>query len=232
MKPSLLIATLMVIMLTEVHSHNLNEPTIFSKLQSFLTPSSMEERRRLAKSGRSSSGSSKSNYRPSTKSYYKKTTTKSYTPSTNVYTASAYRAPTYTGTKYAYVNNYNMKPTSTYYAKKYTTVRSTRSYYNNYFNSNTRMTYGPLYVYYRPPGLLLSVYYYSALYGLRYNDGYGYNFYYGAYGYYEYSMNPQMRSSGGGGMIAGIVVGVLLVACICCCVCYMMKKGGSEDDEE
>ena len=47
-----------------------------------------------------------------------------------------------------------------------------------------------MYVYYLPPGLYFAVGYYSPLYLRIYYDGYGYNFYFGQYGYYEYSVNP------------------------------------------
>ena len=52
------------------------------------------------------------------------------------------------------------------------------------------LTYTPLYVYYLPPGLVLAVGYYSLLHNQIYYDGYGYNFYYRQYGYYETSVNP------------------------------------------
>ena len=64
-----------------------------------------------------------------------------------------------------------------------------RGYYNMYWNAGLHMTYHPLLMYYH------MAYYYAAgyaslLYGKTYYDGYGYNFYYGGYAYYEYSTHP------------------------------------------
>ena len=107
-----------------------------------------------------------------------------------MYYSSYYKPSTYTGYSYASVSNSNLQPTSTYYYKKYTVTVQPRSYYNDYFNTVSLRSYSPLYVYYLPPGLYFAVGYYSLLYGRIYYDGYGYNFYYGQYGYYEYSTNP------------------------------------------
>jgi hypothetical protein len=54
---------------------------------------------------------------------------------------------------------------------------------------STGKTYQPLYVYYKPAGYYNALGYYSTTFLLIYYDGYGYNFYYGEYGYYEYSIN-------------------------------------------
>ena len=60
---------------------------------------------------------------------------------------------------------------------------------NAYF-SNGR-TYQKLYEYYLPEGLDTSPnVYYSTLYMKSYTDGYGYDFYYGGYGFYEQSVLP------------------------------------------
>ena len=57
-----------------------------------------------------------------------------------------------------------------------------------------------------------------------YYDGYGYNIYYGTYGYYEYSVNPSpdtySGSSGGGGGIAGVIV----YLCFCLVAFFVFKK--------
>lgn len=61
-------------------------------------------------------------------------------------------------------------------------------YYNAYYNVATGRTTQPLYMYYKPLNLNYFPYgYYSLTYRLIYYDGYGFNFYYGQYGYYEYS---------------------------------------------
>ena len=62
---------------------------------------------------------------------------------------------------------------------------------NEYWNSTTKRTYNELYNYYRPEDFEASVGYYSHYYKGVYYDGYGYNFYNGKYGYYEFSMPPQ-----------------------------------------
>lgn len=54
----------------------------------------------------------------------------------------------------------------------------------------------PLYVYYRPMNYYNAVGYYSTVFLIVYYNGYGYNFYYGQYGYYEYSVNQRPESSG------------------------------------
>ena len=77
---------------------------------------------------------------------------------------------------------------------KYSNYKNSRIYTNSYFNGEK--TFKPLYSYYLPMGFEAESYYYSALYGLKYNDGYGYNFYSGEYGYYEYSVNPSAPTSG------------------------------------
>lgn len=99
-------------------------------------------------------------------------------------------------------------------------------------------TYYPLTVYYRPIGVYLS--YYSPTYRIIYYDGYGWNFYYGQGGYYEYSINPSstlittytspsgtrttvvQKSSAGG--IIGAVVGICLFCSIVCCIIWCMRK--------
>jgi hypothetical protein len=49
-----------------------------------------------------------------------------------------------------------------------------------------------LHSYYKAPGQLNKKGYKSTLYGLTYYDGYGYNYYSGNYGYYEYSRPPKI----------------------------------------
>ena len=83
-----------------------------------------------------------------------------------------------------------------------------------------------------------------------YYDGYGYNFYYGDFGYYEYSLNdappgvnptPVYYGGGGGGGsgAAGIIVPIVCVCCICCCMWYCKNKnkvnngeGGESEDTD
>ena len=99
----------------------------------------------------------------------KYSSSKSYRPSSYKKT---YKKTTYTKKTYTY---------------KYSTYKNTRVYSNGSWDGYA--TYGPLYTYYLPVGLYFAVGYYSYLYGRTYYDGYGYNFYYKKYGYYEYSVN-------------------------------------------
>ena len=71
----------------------------------------------------------------------------------------------------------------------YSTYKNPAVYTNTYWNAGTGRTSQPLYVYYRPVNYNNPIGYYSTVFLLVYYDGYGYNFYYGTYGYYEYSVN-------------------------------------------
>jgi hypothetical protein len=97
----------------------------------------------------------------------------------------------------------------------------------------------PLYVYYRAPNYYNAVGYYSTLFLAVYYDGYGYNFYYARYGYYEYSINlkeyiaPVQKSNAGA--IAVLVVCFACVvggACACDHFCCKSKKPNDTEDEE
>jgi len=50
-----------------------------------------------------------------------------------------------------------------------------------------------------------------------YYDGYGYNFYYGQYGYYEYSVNDEESS----GWVAAVFV-PLFFCCAICIICFLV----------
>ena len=98
---------------------------------------------------------------------------------------------------------------------------------NTHYNKAAAQTYSPLYVYYRPPDYYNSNGYYSNVFLLVYYDGYGYNFYYGDFGYYEYSLNeappgvtptPVYYGGGGDGGGGGGVV-LIFIGVICCCFC-------------
>ena len=79
-------------------------------------------------------------------------------------------------------------------------------------------TYYPLYEYYLPrkiqtPG------YYSKEYAKRYTDGYGYDFYYGGYGFYEYSklpVRPALAVDDDNVSLYLTVAISLVVFCLCC----------------
>jgi len=85
---------------------------------------------------------------------------------------------------------------------------------NQYFRNGR--TYQPLYVYYKPGAFTAIVGYYSIRMGRTYYDGYGYNFYYGKYGYYEDSPNepePAWKT-----LVMVIIYAVL--ACMVMCLVY------------
>lgn len=60
---------------------------------------------------------------------------------------------------------------------------------NEYYDKGR--TYEPLYEYYLPENYIKESGYYSDTYDVVYYDGYGYNFYYGDYAYYEFSQNEE-----------------------------------------
>ena len=69
------------------------------------------------------------------------------------------------------------------------------TYENAYWNPVEKKTYNELYYYYKAPDVFEENGYYSAEYQTKYYDGYGLNYYYGNYGYYEYSRAPSRPSS-------------------------------------
>ena len=75
------------------------------------------------------------------------------------------------------------------YGYTYGLILYPRVYYNYYWNPQYRETYQPLCEYYLPKDYVNpNGSYYSTQYSKEYTDGYGYDFYYGGYGYYDYSM--------------------------------------------
>jgi hypothetical protein len=117
----------------------------------------------------------------------------------------------YSGSRSSYTSTYKSSSSSYKSSYKGGYTSSSRSYNsytpsyqssankvtrtNSYFSSSAAKTYKPLYQYYLPPNYYNSKGYYSTTYSMKYYDGYGYNFYYGDYGYYEYSTNPVERFS-------------------------------------
>ena len=61
---------------------------------------------------------------------------------------------------------------------------------NDSFDSQYERTYSELYNYYRSKNYYNEAGYLSTDYKATYYDGYGYNFYNGNYGYYEFSRPP------------------------------------------
>ena len=109
---------------------------------------------------------------------------------------------------------------SSSYSKPRTTTMTTTTYRkttNSYFKNGR--TYHAFYVYYLPPNYVSVVGYYSPLYLQIYYNGYGYNFYYGKYGYYQDSSN-----GGGSGGIVGIIVVILIIACCIGLCCYISAQ--------
>lgn len=96
----------------------------------------------------------------------------------------------------------------------------TRTTTNSYF-ANGR-TYKPLYTYYLPIGFTAAAAYYSLRYHETYYDGYGYNFYYGQYAYYEDSPND---SENMGYIIAmSVCTGCMFPLLICIKYCCRPEK--------
>lgn len=155
-----------------------------------------DNHRRLKRSGGSSSSSRSGS---SSRSYYSSSSSRSYSSSSS------------SSSKSTYYGSSSSVTLSSKYKVSY-------SSYNTYL-SNGR-TYSAFYVYYLPVGLYFATGYYSPRYRVIYYDGYGYNFYYGAYGYYEDSPNPYPAMSTG-----AIVAIVVILVCCCCCVCgYFCAK--------
>ena len=79
---------------------------------------------------------------------------------------------------------------------------SSSSYRSSYYKAYSKYTgsfyggrsYQILYVYYLPPNYYTAIGFYSPVYLMTYYNGYGYNFYYGAYGYYQDSPNAPVPS--------------------------------------
>jgi hypothetical protein len=98
---------------------------------------------------------------------------------------------------------------------------------NTYFNIKAGRTYHALYVYYRPLSYYNAIGYYSSIYLMIYYNGYGYNFYYGKYGYYENSPNDMENNT-------GTIIGALVTFC---CIfpilyCIVCKYCGEDEDIE
>ena len=79
--------------------------------------------------------------------------------------------------------------------------------------------------YYKAPDYYNAAGYYSTTYLLIYYDGYGYNFYYGAYGYYENSPNDTLSA-----LEEGIVfvIGFAFGICVYFCVIQPLIKSAIE----
>lgn len=75
------------------------------------------------------------------------------------------------------------------YGKNYYSPLPVKSY-NEYWDVTTKRTYKELEDYFRPDDYYNPYGYYSTYYQEKFYDGYGYNFYYGNTGYYEYSRPP------------------------------------------
>jgi len=78
--------------------------------------------------------------------------------------------------------------------------------------------------YYRPIGWYTPIGYYSTLYLMTYYNGYGYNFYFGQYAYYE--------DSDGGDDGSATLIMVFTIICfslVCCCSCLRVAISGGEE---
>ena len=104
----------------------------------------------------------------------------------------------------------------------YSTTKNPTVYTNTYWNAGAGRTSQPLYVYYRPVNYYNPIGYYSTVFLLVYYDGYGYNFYYGTYGYYEYSVNQRPPPTGGAGGAGGVIIAIIFGICCCGCIVAIM----------
>ena len=84
-------------------------------------------------------------------------------------------------------------------------------------------------MYYLRPNYKNEAGYYSAVYLKKYYDGYGYNFYYGKYGYYQNSAVDIYVESNVGGTIA-----IIIFSCIGCIglsyICHWLDKKVREEE--
>ena len=116
------------------------------------------------------------------------------------------------------------------YKYAYSRYANPVTYSNSYYSVTTKRTSRPLYVYYRAPNYYNALGYYSTVFLLVYYDGYGYNFYYGRYGYYEYSINQTPQDQG------NPVVGIVITAICCMCaigtIIYCIKTSRDEEGSE
>ena len=94
-----------------------------------------------------------------------------------------------TASRSTYTSSYNGRYTGNSGVYRYSSYANPYVYTNSYWNPALGRTSQPFYVYYLPPNYYTPIGYYSYLYGLVYYNGYGYNFYYATYGYYQYSVN-------------------------------------------
>ena len=82
-------------------------------------------------------------------------------------------------------------PTNNGYGKWYYYPQIT-NYKNDYMDYSKGRSWEELHSYFKAPNQFNKKGYKSSLYGLTYYDGYGYNYYTGNYGYYEYSRPPKI----------------------------------------
>ena len=112
----------------------------------------------------------------------------------------------------------NHKDYDSYYKKMDRYTYGNRYYpnpvtrYNKYWNG--KRTTEAFTTYYKPEDFYNPEGYFSYRFGRIYYDGYGYNFYTGKYGYYEFSLNlEQYRPDY---VIATVALAVSLVFCMGC----------------
>ena len=152
-----------------------------------------------------------------------------YSPSSFGSSGSSYRASNsygYTGYNFNSAGNnfnYNFNTFSNSFSNSFARYQSTANQAvrtNSYFSNGK--TYKPLTSYYLPQDYFNSKGYYSEVYTVTYYDGYGYNFFYGDFGYYEFSVNdpPQGEASAS---VAGIIISSVMFSCFICLTCFMFK---------
>ena len=99
------------------------------------------------------------------------------------------------------------------YSAKYGVYYSDTNYS---FDRKNGKTYTKLYAYYLPYNFYDKKGYYSVSKDKIYYDGYGYNFYYGKYGYYETSPTDVDA----GNVVIILIITLTTIALLCCCPAY------------
>ena len=149
-----------------------------------------------------------------------------YSPSSFGSSGSSYRASNsygYTGYNFNSAGNnfnYNSNTFSKNSFARYQSTANQAVRTNSYFSNGK--TYKPLTSYYLPQDYFNSKGYYSDVYTVTYYDGYGYNFFYGDYDYYEFSVNDAPLGGVSPGVVATITFSVMF-SCFICMTCFIFK---------
>ena len=132
------------------------------------------------------------------------------------------------GYRYASPDERRKQGRSGYYSKKYEKYYAEDDIYFKKINGVGK-TYEPLYVYFRPKNYYTPRGYFSPKYNETYYDGYGYNFFTGAKGYYQYSLNTPIDYSA---LYASMASTLCCLGCACCCQWLCNKETNYQFPDE